>query len=129
MASAFAPVRFTRPFVPGSGRPLVPVGVPQIAFPLTPIPVANCPPEQAEGIAASAVAVAALPLVLLLIAGGISVTRRSPFASSPAYPLSAFRPFAFWGVNPNAEMTSLACAAVVELPVVYLSSLLVVLGA
>src|SRR5436190_1184076 len=93
--SAFAPVRFTRPLEPGSGSPLVPVGVPQIAFPLAPIPVANCPPGQTTGGAASALAVAALPLVLLLIAGGISFTSSCLLVSSPAYPLGAFRPLAF----------------------------------
>ncbi|MGB6200922.1 MAG: hypothetical protein WBF35_15365 [Candidatus Acidiferrales bacterium] len=55
-----------------------PAGVAQFALPLAAIPIANCEPEHCEGVAASAVAVAALPLVLDVSDDGIIAAVSEP---------------------------------------------------
>jgi hypothetical protein len=69
--------------------PRVPDGTPQLAFPLAVIPVANWLAEHWFGVEARAVAVAALPLVLLVIEAGRSAAAKARKLGAPAVPLGA----------------------------------------
>lgn len=68
-----------------------PLGDAQFAFPAAVMPVVNCPPEHWEGTAAKAVAVAALPEVLLVIAAGRSAATMVRNVGVPLAPLGAAR--------------------------------------
>ena len=64
-------------------------GCKQVALPLAAMPVAQLLPLHWVGVLASAVAVAALPEVLLVIEAGKSAARRLRKAGLPAEPLGA----------------------------------------
>lgn len=70
-----------------------PAGVPQRALPFTAIPVANCPVEQAVGVVARLVAVAALPVVDWLSVGTIAgvIEQKEGFPDpAPQFPKITF---------------------------------------